>query len=57
MRTAALLAVLGVVSFIVGATSDDDRSWTWPFTWIGVLLAVAAVVVAVRDRRERRAVR
>lgn len=56
MRTAALLAVLGVISFIVGATSNDDRSWTWPFTWIGIVLIIAAIVVAVRGQRGRRAI-
>ncbi len=47
-RLVVVLAVLGAVSLIVGATSSDDRSWTWPFTWLGIILLVVAAVMAIR---------
>ena len=48
MRRVGLIAVLGIVSLIIGFTSSDERAWTWPFTWLGLLLLIVAAVMAIR---------
>jgi fumarate reductase subunit D len=45
-----IVLVVGLISLVVGATSNDDRSWTWPFTWIGAILIIVAIVLALRSR-------
>ena len=48
------IAVLGIVSLIIGFTSSDERGWTWPFTWLGLVLLVVAAVMAIRFLMARR---
>jgi hypothetical protein len=48
MQRIGLIAVLGILSLIIGATSSDERSWTWPFTWLGLILLIVAAVMAIR---------
>ena len=49
----AVVGVIGIISLIVGMTSNDDRAWTWPFTWIGIALIIVAVVLAIRGKAPR----
>lgn len=56
MRNAIGALVLGVISFVVGLTSTDERAWTWPFMWLGLVLIVVGLVltvIALRGRRGR----
>lgn len=46
-----IVLVIGAISFVVGLTANQD--WTWPFTWIGILLIIVAIVLAVRGRASR----